>query len=271
MSLVAIGKFAEMTGVPFHVLRRLHAREVLMPAHIDNNGRRYYNEDQIPDAQIFVKKMKLLVNGENIIDASEHLEPFFAYLLGLILADGTVCADGQVQLEMKDRQILDDVSAILGAIVHPRSDRPMYRITVPRPVARRLVEYGACRRKSHGFIIPHMDECSFGHFLRGLFDGDGSASIRYGRRILRIHGHPKAMAYIQATLLGHYELYLPWVPDNRIESGMLETGRKSTIDDICDMMYGAGGVCLNRKKETLTTKKEISHGNGIDVVPSHPA
>jgi len=160
-------------------------------------GFRRYEEWQLNEAQKFVRRMKLLPGGRSVIGV-ESLEPFFAYLLGLIMADGTVLESGQVQLEMKDRAFMWKVGDALGVEVHLRSDRPMWRLTVPRIVANRLVEYGVCRRKSQGFDIPSMNGASFGHFLRGLFDGDGSVSqVREGAgRRLRFHGHPRPMAQI---------------------------------------------------------------------------
>ena len=270
-TLIKIGEFARMTGIPSYTLRRLDLSGDLVSTY-SSGGQRLYNVSQIADAEQYVHRMKLLSDGNNVVREMEDLDDFFAYLLGLIFADGTVLESGQVQLEMKDCQIIEDVARVLDVPFHPRSDRPMWRMTVPRLVANQLVEYGVCRRKCEGFDVPEMSERSFGCFLRGLFDGDGSASPKGNGIVTRFHGHPKAMAHIQATLLGHYELYLPWVKDNRIESGMLETSRKLTVDAIYHIMYDVDGVHLNRKKEVFDNRKigGFDHGNGIDVVPSLP-
>ena len=259
--IMGINEFARVTGVPSHTLRRLHLSGKFIPCVVTEGGHRRYEESQVESAKEYVRKMKLLLGGKNVLDENEKLDDFFSYILGLIMADGTVSAKGQVQLEMKDKQIMDDVAGIVGAEVHPRLDRNMFRITVPRPIACRLVEYGVCRRKSKGFDVPSMSEKSFGCFLRGLFDGDGSASIRKGRRILRFAGHPRAMAYIQRTLLEGFGLYLPWVDDNRLESGMLETGRSAVVDAVCGIMYATEGPCLWRKRQLL--KGGYENGNGL--------
>lgn len=248
-TLLTIGRFADMVGIPSHTLRRLSASGKFMPSIVTEGGHRMYNESRAEEASQFVHKMKLLPAGRNVIDESEEdLDSFFAYLLGLILADGTALASGQVQLEMKDFQIMNDVANILGVICHPRKDRPTYRLTVPRNVSNRLVEYGVCRRKSKGFDVPTMNSNSFGHFLRGLFDGDGSISHRDGRITVRIHGHPRPMGDIQSTLMIAYGIYLPWVLDNRTESGMLETSRKLVVDILRENMYSHGGISLRRKQ-----------------------
>lgn len=263
---IKIGEFAEMTGVPAHTLRRLDTYGKLVPSH-SGGGHRLYDSCQISEAEQYVRRMKLLVGGKNVVCNMQDFDDFFAYLLGLIFADGTVLESGQVQLEMKDKQIMEDVSGVLGVEIHPRPARSTWRMTVPKIVANRLVEYGVCRRKCEGFDIPEMSERSFGCFLRGLFDGDGSVRIRNGNIILRFHGHPKAMAHIQATLLGHYELYLPWVKDNRLESGMLETSRERTVNTICDIMYAVDGVRLNRKQDVFKKIGGYSYGYGLILSP----
>jgi len=258
---MTIADFAKATGVPAHSLRRLHTNGKLVPAVVLDSGHRRYEEWQIEDAVQYIKKLKLLPGGKNVIVDIRPLGGFFSHLLGVVMADGTVLESGQVQLEMKDRQILDDLAAVLGCVVHKvvrpsRSDKTMFRITVPRPVAIKLVEYGVCRRKSQGFDVPDMCENDFCHFLRGLFDGDGSTSSRESRLTLRFHGHPKAMAYIQKTLMEHFGLYMPWVKDNRLESGMLESSRKSVVSSVCRLMYSDGGIFLKRKHVLNSPKKE---------------
>ena len=248
---MGITQFSQRTGLSRDSLRRLHRSGKLIPAHVTRGGFRRYEESQAAEAVKFVKSMKLLTDGSNVVGDGPLLDPFFAYLLGLVMADGTVSKTGQVQLEMKDFQIMRDVGEVLGVEVHPRSDRDMYQLTVPSRVACQLIEFGVCRNKSQGFEVPRMSECSFGHFLRGLFDGDGSVSVRGNCITIRFHGHPKSMAYVQATLLGHFGVYMAWVPDNRIHSGMLEIGNQFAVRAIRDVMYESAGVCLDRKQKLL--------------------
>ncbi len=258
---IKIGEFAKATGIPIHTLYRLNSSGKFVPKNSDGYHL-VYDDAQILDAGQYVHKMKLLLGGKNVVQDMENLDDFFAYLLGMVMADGTVLESGQVQLELKDKQVLDDIASVLGVDVHLRSDRPMWRITVPRPIANRLVEYGVCRRKCEGFDVPEMSERSFGCFLRGLFDGDGSVSKKANGLVVRFHGHPKAMAYIQTTLLESFGLYMPWVKDNRIESGMLETARRSVVDALYNIMYGVDGVYLLRKKTVFANKEDTTMGMG---------
>lgn len=244
---MGITAFAEASGVPAHTLRRLHARGRLVPAMVLPSGHRRYEDWQIDDAKKFVKKMKLLPNGASIISKMPSIGGFFSYLLGLVLADGTILESGQVQLEMKDKRLLDKLALEMGCAVHPHKGRNMFRITVPRLYADRLKKHGVRRHKgSNGFEVPRMSVVDFGDFLRGLFDGDGS--ISRGGRVVRFHGHPLPMASIQATLLNEFGLYLPWIPDKRCGSGMLETGRRFVVESIGRLMYESNGVFLERKK-----------------------
>jgi len=249
---LTIGQFAERSGVPYHTLRRLQASGKLMPLVVTDGGHRRYEEWQLDEADKYVRRMKLLP-GESAI-GSEHLEPFFAYLLGLVLADGTMSDSGQVQIEMKDGAFLREVGRHLSADVHPRKGRPMWQMTVPVAVANRLSEYRVCPRKGKtGFDIPSMSRVSFGHFIRGLFDGDGSVHVVSESRVrLRFHGHSRPMGCLQNTFMTEFGWYFPWVRDKRTAaSGQLETGRHSVVSGLGDLMYSAGGVCLARKKDKL--------------------
>lgn len=248
---MGITDFSTASGVRAHTLRRLHADGRFVPAGVSSGGHRRYESWQIEYAAEFVKKMKLLPNGKNVVVDVPSLGSFFPYLLGIVMADGTRLQSGQVQLEMKDRQILDDLSEIMGCEVHPHAGREMFRITVPSKYAHQLGEYGVCPNKGKkGFDTPNMCEADFCHFLRGLFDGDGSRSK--DDSVIRFHGHPKSMSHIQATLLEEFGLYLPWVEDKRCNSGMLESGRKAVVKGVNCLMYREDVISLKRKHSQKT-------------------
>jgi hypothetical protein len=266
---LSIGSFSEMCGIPTHTLRRLHIAGKFLPSLVTSGGHRRYDLSQLNDVACFRKTQELLPGGQGVIDERTHLEPFFAYLLGLILADGTVLEAGQVQLEMKDEQLMSELACSMGVELHRRPDRPMYRLTVPRSIALELVAFRVCRRKCEGFDIRPMSKDSFGHFLRGLFDGDGNIRKKAGQMVFSLYGHPKSMAHIQRTLFENFGWYLHWYRDNRTESGMLQTSRKSIVSEIFEYMYSSGGICLERKKKgfEIGKEEELSYGNGINICP----
>lgn len=256
MNKLTISKFAEKSGVSVRKLRQLHISGKLKAAEVTIGGHRRYDESQVEDASKFIRRMKLLTGGGNVVSGEDEMTPFFAYLLGLIFADGTVLESGQMQLELKDEQLIEDLALQLNVPYHPHKNRNMYRLTVPRVLANQLVEFGVNRNKSRGFDIPLMGKGNFGDFLRGLFDGDGSARIRGGCITMRFHGHPQAMAYLQQTFMEEYSWYLPWVPDNCVESGMLEISKREIVRGIRDIMYGNGYLLsLNRRREILFSKE----------------
>ena len=249
--VLSVSQFADMSGIAAHTIRKLDFSDKLKPNHLTKGGHRRYDVSQVEQAKRYVKKMSILPDGISVIDESKHIEPFSAYLLGMLFADGNVCKSGQVQLELYDKQILEDVAYRLGACVHQRADRGSFRITVPRSKANEMVELGLCRRKSQGFVVPQMSSESFGHFLCGLFDGDGSVSKRGNSIVFRLHGHPKSMGYIQATLLDKFGLYLAWVRDTRSETGMLETSASKKIQMLIKIIYSDWSICLMRKRKVL--------------------
>jgi dUTP pyrophosphatase len=106
-----------------------------------------------------------------------------AYLLGWIASDGTVREDTIcIELHRQDRMLLQDLAALLGEDLplHPRKEGRHLALEVPR---KKMVE-DVCRHlgikpgpKSRTVRFPELvsDELQW-HFVRGLFDGDGSVA-----------------------------------------------------------------------------------------------
>jgi hypothetical protein len=105
-----IGEFAKITGVPTHTLRRLDMSGKLK-SHYSDGGHRRYEQNQISEAESYVKRMKLLTGGRNVIKDMADLDDFFAYLLGLILADGTVLESGM--LEITKKTVVDAICSVM--------------------------------------------------------------------------------------------------------------------------------------------------------------
>jgi len=248
MKTYTVAQFAERVGMSSDRLRRLDNAGVFTPAEKTAGGHRRYSEEQIESAFVFVRELKLLPSGRDLI-GDLHVEPFFAYLLGLCLADGSANEAGQVVLEMKDRELLEEIAGVVETTVGSRKDRDTFRMTIPISIARNLVEFGVAPRKGeNGYTIPKLSMTSFGHLLRGIFDGDGCVDLHQGRTRVRISGHPAPMADLQFTLLRHFGIYMGWYPLKTMNSGSLETGKKASVGALRELMYENGGTCLHQKK-----------------------
>ena len=118
-------------------------------------------------------------------DVYEINEGFFhnwskemAYILGLILTDGNIDAEnGQVSLTMKEGYLLKNVKTILNS-EHPvkyYKENEIYCFSFCRKkMSDRLFKLGISSNKSLKVRFPDVPDKFLSHFIRGVFDGDGS-------------------------------------------------------------------------------------------------
>ena len=117
--------------------------------------------------------------------------PTMAYVLGFLFADGSINKRGSdviVGLAVRDECVLDFLKEVT------RSTRPFYYRQSSKDgynrqqsvfftlgstiIVRRLEELGLHQRKSHrNDPFPDVPDAMMPHFLRGYFDGDGSAYV----------------------------------------------------------------------------------------------
>jgi len=251
--LMRIGEFSKAVGVSSTVIRGWHKRGVLFPEHISGSYR-LYSPSQVPSALECVDKLcrrKVFLSGGVIVDseASLGLSEFESYLFGVCCADGSL--GGSLLLEMKDRDLIDAIAAHYGVAVEPH--RKCFRITIPAATKWKFVSLGLCGGKGkNGFVIPNMSHEDFRHFLRGFFDGDGCVDIHDNKLRVRITGHFGPLGQVQNTLWSAYGMYLGWSPFKASDTcGNLESSKRSSTQKFYDLMYGAGGVFLERKKLTF--------------------
>lgn len=106
-----------------------------------------------------------------------------AWLVGYILADGCVTTTGKIMFGCKDEDILPKIKNMLSSDVSIRKDsHNNFAMTIcSRKLTSRLCEMGITPKKSYGFdfnkTLSYIPKRLLCHFVRGMFDGDGS--IRY--------------------------------------------------------------------------------------------
>lgn len=119
-----------------------------------------------------------------------------AYLLGLILTDGnlykkTPCVS--IELQTKDKQILDDILKVFGGSVLPQKHKgkiKSYRWNFPISkygdkgfgwkLYEQLEKFYIVPNKTFLVKFPNIPEEFLLHFIRGLWDGDGSFFFHRG-------------------------------------------------------------------------------------------
>jgi hypothetical protein len=190
--------------------------------------------------------------------------PEKAYWLGILITDGYVVEPGRtgsplVGLQMTDREAAEGFRDFLGLQnpvlrIEPRGERhqTMYRaVCHSRRTARDLARFGVVPRKSHGTFLPLLAEDLMPHLLRGLFDGDGTASRRAdGRALVGFCGSERLVAEVRMWLICRLG-----VSDNRVhENGTIryvQWSHRSDVRRIARYIYGGGGPRLARKYALL--------------------
>lgn len=103
-----------------------------------------------------------------------------AYLLGLIFSDGSISTKGhQINISSKDQELIKTCKEIL------KTDKPIYHyqnyyalVISSQRFHNSLKKHGVLTRKSwKEYGLPTLSKLLMWHFIRGIFDGDGSFYI----------------------------------------------------------------------------------------------
>lgn len=106
-----------------------------------------------------------------------------AYVLGLIITDGCISSapkgiTSSVHLDMNDRSLLKKVKKAMGSehkITLSKHQKGLYLFSFARErIIKDLLRLGITPRKSLSVKFPDVPDEYLRHFLRGVFDGDGS-------------------------------------------------------------------------------------------------
>lgn len=105
-----------------------------------------------------------------------------AYVLGLMLTDGCVSQDRHtVTLAMNDREILEKLKVVMQTdipVVQSKHQPKLHIFRITRSqIVRDLIGLGVTPRKSLTVEFPPIPDKHLSHFIRGVFDGDGSVVL----------------------------------------------------------------------------------------------
>jgi predicted DNA-binding protein YlxM (UPF0122 family) len=130
-----------------------------------------------------------------------------AYILGLILTDGNIGTDDdKISITMKDVGLLEKVKKKLKSnhkIKYIEKNDIYFFGFAREKMSDRLRELGITKNKSLDVIFPDIPSKFLSHFIRGVFDGDGSVFFepRSKKSPLRVSFTSGSRAFI--TTLEH--------------------------------------------------------------------
>ncbi len=133
---------------------------------------------------------KLDLNFFAVIDSPEK-----AYWMGFIAADGNIKKDGyKVSLNSKDREVIEKFKTAIKS-EHKISDYDIpdkrtgkiykgHSIQICSKIfTEHLINQGITEHKSFNCYFPKIKENLIPHFIRGVFDGDGTICLVRGKQV----------------------------------------------------------------------------------------
>lgn len=188
--------------------------------------------------------------------------PEKAYFLGLLASDGNISprlTAARIALKAIDAHILEDFRACLGSdcpvlrdktpTIKGRAGSPQKVLVLSRKaMVRDLINHGITPCKSHDLVISvGLDRDLAPHFLRGVWDGDGSIT---SRRFKVTTGSIVFARQLQGLVAMISGVHLPIVTEQRVGANELYClcGYKRDRRAI-RAIYGIEGLALRRKRE----------------------
>jgi hypothetical protein len=163
-----------------------HRKKMGVSSWSQKHGKRRYEEHYQPKPG--AKRAFSRRRGCNERCFASISTPESAYWLGLLAADGWVVTHHQkpqgvaLALHPRDMELLRQYADFVGFRGEPLRTRPsaeLYQVKITSELmAADVISNGVTPRKSHTLELPKISNDLKPHWLRGLFDGDGSVSVR---------------------------------------------------------------------------------------------
>lgn len=217
----------------------------------------YHIEEPRPYGPIPTK-----VNSDffEVIDNQEK-----AYWLGLMYADGNVSSsDNSITLNLTDRGLVEGFKQALESEhnIYARERnkenpkwKDAYTLTIFNAKLREdLIKHGCIPNKTNSVQLPTLEPELYRHFIRGVFDGDGSVWGKQGRGYFSITGYLPFLDKIQDIIVAAIGLSKTKLAERKPEYGDIRYGGRTNMDRLYTFLYKDATCFLKRKRDKF---KEI--------------
>lgn len=195
-----------------------------------------------------------------VIDTEEK-----AYILGLLIADGCVRErrPGQLYLalELIDKDMIERVKKEINidSSTHNtvrkrdyiKNEKPTYSFQVTEnKLCTDLAKYGVVPMKTKvtDWLTQDIPDTLKRHFLRGLFDGDGSIGCYKNKwTIALINNHPKFLRDVGQWIEDLLGFNCPTVSKTSTSNRIIYTGKKAK--EVMKLLYQDNNISLKRKQK----------------------
>lgn len=203
----------------------------------------------------------------------------FAYAIGLIVSDGNLSPNGRhISFTSKDEELvghylraLNITSTHIGRKSRSKDEEKRYYCVQFSDVLfyRFLVSIGLMPNKSRSLETLHIPDEHFSHFLRGLFDGDGSCFSYWDKRWKKsfmyytsfASASPSFLLWLQEKIAALYDIH---GSIQRSRTGSVEQlvyAKKATVSLFAIMYEDANNLYLTRKHLKLL--------RAFSIMPQH--
>lgn len=150
-------------------------------------------------------KLKFDIEYFDKIDTPEK-----AYWLGFITADGCLKSN-RLRIVSKDKEVLDKFKESIKSehkisenkTIDKRSGKTYnwYTLSITNQLFTKKIQRYINIEKSVNFLIPKLENSLYRYFISGLFDGDGSISIKNDKLRVSLISTKECLEEIQEILL----------------------------------------------------------------------
>jgi len=260
-----IKKYLEKTGVK-EESKNLSAFDILRIKKLADSGlssRKIAKELGVSKSTVLYHvdtKRPTVIDSANVnsnyfdnIDTQEK-----AYWLGLMYSDGSVGEkDKSLTLSLTDEGLVKAFKRALESehniSVSRRSKRnPNWKDSFTLKICNKrlynaLVKHGCIPNKTYSLKLPDLPEDLYRHFIRGIFDGDGSVWGKEPKGYFSITGYLPFMDKIQDILVENAGVSKTKLAQRKPDFGDIRYGGKSNMKNLYNYLY-SGATCFLKRK-----------------------
>lgn len=187
-----------------------------------------------------------------------------AYFLGFIVADGCNYKGLYIRIQREDEYILEELLKDMKSTIKIQRFKPFKEHHKPtsrirlqsKAIHESLSKLGVIPRKSDKTYFPDISKELYSHFIRGLFDGDGSITVdkTTNQRRFRIAGNSTLLERVQEILIDNCNLNKTSFEKLKTTTVLHYVGNNQ-VQKIYDYLYKDATVYLTRKFEKFNNYK----------------
>lgn len=198
----------------------------------------------------------------------DELSEEMSYVLGFLMADG--CIEPHIRrvsigISTKDVQILYDIRAAMechNPLTFKRSRDEVALYIHNEHIVNQLLDLGMSYRKTGRTVFPSLPDSMEPHYVRGIFDGDGSIYTPSDGRSGRVQflGSNQLLTQLRIRMI---EIGCSSKPEVRKRKGtyILSYSSSGDLVRIFKYMYESNPICLRRKYDTFAQVMDDIHSN----------